>query len=121
MMTSKIIMILAIVLAGEAGPVDAAVPLIAHSVMNRVASDAFPGTVLAVLEDGYNGWGAPTALHFAWARRILRRRGDPTGGIVFVLSRQDVALLSCGAGDLVFVEGPWEVHGYRAWCAGKGD
>ena len=120
-MISNIVMILAIVLAGEAGPVDAAVPVIAHSVMNRVASDAFPGTVLAVLEDGYNGRGTPTALHVTWARIVLRRRGDPTGGILYVISREDVELLNCGPGDVVFVEGPWEVHGYREWCAGKGE
>lgn len=117
----NVVLLLAIVAAGEAGPVEEAVEMIMHSAMNRVGDEGFPNTVVEALLEGYNGWGVPTARHFQLARQVLLRDSDPTGGIKFVLSREDVELLDCPPGVMIYREGPWEVHGYQEWCAGKGD
>ena len=115
---SNCLVALAMVLAGEAGVVPDAQPMIAHTVMNRVASDSFPNTIEAVLlqEGQWNGWAEPTDQSLYWARKVMRRDSDPTGGMLFALSGDDHKRLGCPVGDIVFVNRDHSVHLYREWC-----
>ena len=118
-MPDATVWLLAAVLAGEAGVLPDAMPLIGHCVLNRVDSADFPDTVIDVLvqEGQWNGWADPTALSVYWAKRALRRKRDETGGVLFVLSGDDRRNLGCDVGDIIYVGDQWSVHGYYEWCA----
>lgn len=118
MVITNTVLILATVLMGEAGVLPEGMELIGHCVMNRVASPDFPDTVAEVLAQPwqFNGRTAPSSLAMYWARLVLRREHDPTGGVLFVLSGADRDRLGCPVGDVVYVGGEWSLHGYREWC-----
>ena len=111
------LLLLAMVMQGEAGVVPDAMPLIGHAVMNRL-DDPRWSTIEEVIEapHQWNGRAEPSSLALYWARQVLRRNGDPTGGVVVVLSEDDRETLNCGLGDVVYVNRSWSVHGYKEWC-----
>ena len=117
-----VLVLLASVVEGEAGIVPEAMPLIGHSIMNRVADDSglWPNDVIGVIEQSgqYNGRAKPSSRAIAVARDVLRRSSDPTGGMLFVISGQDARWLGCGEGDIVYVSPAGSVHGYQEWCGG---
>ena len=109
---------LASVVAGEASIVPEAMPMVGHSIMNRVESEEWPDDVIAVIEQPhqYNGRAEPSLLAMAVALQVLNRTADPTGGVMFVLSGQDTRWLGCGEADMVYVSPAGSVHGYQEWC-----
>lgn len=117
-----VLVLLASVIEGEAGIVPDAMPLIGHSIMNRVADDSglWPDNVMGVIEQSgqYNGRAKPSSRAIAVARDVLRREYDPTGGVVHVLSGNDMRYLGCGVGDVIYVSPVASVHGYHDWCGG---
>lgn len=114
------VLLLAIVMAGEAGVLPDALEMIGHCVMNRVLDPRWSDTVVEVIEQPhqFNGSARPTALHLYWARQVLKRHHDPTDGVLFVLSGDDRRRLGCPVGDVIYVGGEWSLHGYREWCGG---
>ena len=114
------ILLLAMMAAGEAGPLTDAIPLLMHCALNRVADPRWPDTVVQVIEQPhqFNGRAEPTWLHLYWARQVLGRDHDPTGGVLFVLSGDDRRRLGCPVGDVIYVGWDWSLHGYREWCGG---
>lgn len=111
------LLLLATVIQGEAGLVPDAMPLVGHAVMNRL-DDPRWSTIEEVITapHQWNGRAEPSSLAMYWARQVLRRRGDPTGGVKFVLSGNDRRNLSCGAGDVIYTSQDWSIHGYKEWC-----
>lgn len=111
------LILLAMVMEGEVGVIPDAMPLVGHAIMNRL-DDPRWSTVEEVINAPYqwNGRATPSSLAMHWARQVLRRDGDPTGGVVFVLSGEDKRNLGCDPGDVVYVNQGWSVHGYREWC-----
>ena len=106
------------VIGGEAGIVPEAMPMVAHSIMNRVDSAGWPNDAIGVIEEEwqYNGRAKPSVLTMSVALQVLNRTSDPTGGVLFVLSGQDRQKLECGIGDMIYVSPAGSVHGYRDWC-----
>lgn len=111
------LLLLATVIQGEAGLVPAAMLLVGHAIMNRL-DDPRWSTIEEVINAPYqwNGRAEPSSLALYWARQVLRRDSDPTGGMIFVISGDDEVRLGCPAGDVVYVNGDHSVHGYREWC-----
>lgn len=109
--------LLAMVMQGEAGLVPDAMPLVGHAIMNRLDDQRW-NTIQEVVETPgqWNGRAAPSSLALYWARQVLRRDHDPTGGVVFVISGNDRKMLRCDPGDVIYVNEDWSVHGYRQWC-----
>lgn len=115
------VILLAMVLQGEAGVVPQSFEMIANVVMNRVSSEWWPDDVVSVVEqeNQFNGRAEPSSLALYYARRALRRGNTPTIGafddIFFVLSGDDVRTLGFPPGDIIYVNWNWSVHGYREW------
>ena len=115
-----ILILLASVIEGEAGIVPDAMPMIGHSIMNRVADESalWRDDVIGVVEEPhqYNGRAEPSPQAIAVAWQVLDRAYDPTGGVLFVLSGQDRQRLGCDVGDVIYVSPAGSVHGYQQWC-----
>ena len=118
MTPENVVFLLASVMVGEAEVLgEAAMLTVGHVIMNRVASDDFPNTVVEVIQQyrQWNGRGYPRRYHKGLARRVLRRPRDSTGGMLFCYSEQDRGRLELPEGDIVIGDGIFQLHLYREW------
>ena len=120
-MEVNVILLLAMVLEGEAGLVPDAMPVVANVVMNRVESDHWPNDVVSVLNQPhqFNGRQSPSLLAYYHAKRALRRDEEVRQkyqDLHFVISGKDRQRLGCDIGDRIYVNWNWSVHAYEEWC-----
>ena len=103
-------LVLASLIAGEAG----AMGCTAQVAVGHVALNRYNAGIDSHLGEGFYGWAEPTPESLAAARTALRSP-DSTDGALYALSKQDRHKLGFPPGDVVFVQGPWEIHVYREW------